>query len=127
LLNLGSTIPAPALIECIQAYLVVYFGNSYGVSYRGAELARQGINGIARDRWIYYLNNVLRSDEVILNKLVNIDRAPECLSAILDGKIALADCDKLTGATSRLARAALEKNHLKTRELAELMLAKLKA
>jgi len=31
--NLGSAIPAPALIECMQAYLAVYLVNSYGTSW----------------------------------------------------------------------------------------------
>lgn len=65
--NLGSTIPAPALIDCLQAYLVVYLGNSYGVSTNAVTIAYEALSNITRDRWYYYFEKVIQNDEIILN------------------------------------------------------------
>ena len=66
--GLGSTIPAPALVECIQAYLAVYLGNSYGVSYRAAEIAYEELTKLTKERWYYYFEKVVQTDEIILSK-----------------------------------------------------------
>lgn len=70
LAKLGSSIPAPAFIECIQAYLCVYLGNSYGISHSAAPVAKTELIKIPKDRWIYYFAKVLSSDEIILSKLL---------------------------------------------------------
>lgn len=66
--NLGSTIPAPALIECMQAYLAVYLGNSYGTSWAAADIARKELSNLSKERWRYYFEKVIHTDEVVLNK-----------------------------------------------------------
>lgn len=67
--KLGSSIPAPAFIDCVQAYLCVYLGNSFGVSNTAMPMARTELLKIAEDRWRYYFDKVLTSDEIILAKL----------------------------------------------------------
>lgn len=67
--NLGSTIPAPALLDCIQAYLVVYLGNRYGISTAAADIAESKLSEISIDRWQYYFERGIQNDEVILGKL----------------------------------------------------------
>ena len=69
--KLGSSIPAPAFIDCVQAYLCVYLGNSYGVSNTAAPIATAELLKIPEDRWRYYFSKVLATDEVILSKLFN--------------------------------------------------------
>jgi hypothetical protein len=69
LANLGSTIPAPALIDCIQAYMVVYLGNSYGVSRDAYPIAVQKLSEISRERWFYYFEKVIVTDSFVLAKL----------------------------------------------------------
>jgi hypothetical protein len=69
LASLGSTIPAPALIECMQAYLAVYLGNSYGTSNEASRIAEEQLSNITKDRWIYYFSKVLQNDEVTLYKI----------------------------------------------------------
>jgi hypothetical protein len=69
LANLGSTIPSPALIECMQAYLAVYLGNSYGVSNSAAPIAYRQLSNISEERWNYYFEKVIQNDEVILPKM----------------------------------------------------------
>lgn len=71
--SLGSIIPAPALIICMQAYLAVYLGNYYGVSHDAANVAFKKLSEISRERWIYYFEKVIHNDEIILNK-INGDR-----------------------------------------------------
>ncbi len=66
--GLGSTIPAPALIECIQAYLAVFLGNSYGHSYKAAEIAYNELSKLTKERWHYYFEKVIQTDEIILSK-----------------------------------------------------------
>ncbi|MFH1114192.1 MAG: hypothetical protein V1792_09750 [Pseudomonadota bacterium] len=125
LLRLGSTVPAPAVIDCIQAYLVVILGNHYGISYRAADLAKQGINGIAPERWMYYLNAAIPTDEVVLHKLSYIERAAGLFSEIVKDKVGPADRDQLKGAARKLALAALEGNAPRIREVAKSLLNKL--
>jgi hypothetical protein len=69
LANLGSTIPAPAFTDCIQAYLVVYLGNNYGVSVAAAPIAEKELAKISKDRWRYYFEKILGKDEIILTNL----------------------------------------------------------
>lgn len=66
--GLGSTIPAPALIECIQAYLAVFLGNSYSHSYKAAEIAYDELSKLTKERWNYYFEKVIQTDEIILSK-----------------------------------------------------------
>lgn len=67
--NLGSTIPAPALLDCLQAYLAVYMGNRYGTSTIAAEIAENKLGEVSSDRWEYYFERGIQNDEVILRKL----------------------------------------------------------
>lgn len=67
--GLGSTIPAPALIECIQAYLAVYLGNYYGTSWSAAEIAEKELSKLTKERWYYYFQKVIQNDEIVLTKL----------------------------------------------------------
>ncbi len=70
--SLGSTIPAPALIECMQAYLAVYLGNSYGTSWNAALIAYEELSKITAERWKYYFEKVIHTDEIILAKTNSI-------------------------------------------------------
>lgn len=71
LASMGSTIPAPALADCMQAYLLVYLGNSYGVSTRGSELAETELLKITPDRWQYYFEYIIAKDDIILSNFLN--------------------------------------------------------
>jgi len=69
LANLGSSIPGPALANCITASLCVRLGNHYGISWDAQNAANQVLNSLSTDRWIYYLDDRLEYDEIILYKL----------------------------------------------------------
>lgn len=67
--SLGSTIPAPAFTDCIQAYLVVYLGNIYGRSDNAAIVAEKELLKISGERWYYYFERIIEKDEIILTNL----------------------------------------------------------
>lgn len=87
LASLGSTIPSPALSECIQAYLVVYLGNTYGISYDAAEIANQKLSEITLERWAYYFRKVIQHDDVILNKLREKSLVQRLAKLLIDNRI----------------------------------------
>ncbi len=70
LANLGSTIPKPAFLFCIQAYLIVYLGNAYGVSHAAVPVAKDKLSEIPEDRWLYYFEKGLNNDKEVLYHLV---------------------------------------------------------
>ena len=72
--QLGTSIPAPALPTCFVALLSVYLGNQYGCSFGAAPRAEEILDALSKDRWRYYLNQVLPVDTRTLNKLANYER-----------------------------------------------------
>jgi hypothetical protein len=64
------SIPGPALAACITAVLCVKLGNQYGVSFAAQGAADSFIQGISDDRWLYYLDERLENDGVVLPKLL---------------------------------------------------------
>jgi hypothetical protein len=69
LASLGTSIPGPALAACITAVLCVKLGNFYGISRAAQEPADKIVNGLSKDRWLYYLNGRIEGDRIILLKL----------------------------------------------------------
>jgi hypothetical protein len=69
LASLGTSIPGPALAACITAVLCVKLGNVYGTSWAAQAPADEIIQRLSKDRWIYYVNERLESDRIILSKL----------------------------------------------------------
>lgn len=68
LASLGSKIPDPALIDCMQAYLAVYLGNKYGVSTAAAAIAYKELAKISEENWLYYFEKVIQNDMIVLLK-----------------------------------------------------------
>jgi hypothetical protein len=99
--DLGTTIPAPAIIECIQAYLCVYFGNSYGVSHAAEPHALAGLRSLTADRWQYYLNNAIHTDEVVLSKLAWVDRSASRFVNLITEKLEPTVIDTLSKKQNR--------------------------
>jgi hypothetical protein len=69
LASLGTSIPSPALAVCMTAILCVKLGNYYGVSRAAQSAADQVIVTLSVERWLYYLNERLEEDRLILPKL----------------------------------------------------------
>jgi hypothetical protein len=69
LASLGTSIPGPALAMSMTAVLCVKLGNFYGVSWAAQSYADAIIAGLSQERWIYYFNECLEQDRLILSEL----------------------------------------------------------
>lgn len=69
LASLGTRIPEPAFKLCIDAYLLVYLGNYYGISRNAAPIAETELRKISRDRWQSYFMDIINTDDRILSNL----------------------------------------------------------
>jgi hypothetical protein len=69
LASLGTSIPGPALAACMTAVLCVKLGNFYGTSWGAQAPADQVLQGLSKDRWLFYMNERLPQDRTILSKL----------------------------------------------------------
>lgn len=71
LYKMGSVIPIPAFPACMTAILSVKLGNAYGVSIAAQHSAIEMLKAITVDRWVYFFNECLQSNERILYKLLS--------------------------------------------------------
>lgn len=108
--KLGSSIPAPAFIECVQAYLCVYLGNSYGTSHAAFPIAKAELLKIPEDRWRYYFDKVVGSDEIILAKLLG-DKTRKRFSTLIQDHLSfLVTSESLNTEVLKLVQALNEGN-----------------
>jgi hypothetical protein len=82
---MGSVIPIPAFPICMSAVLSVRLGNQYGISYDAQRYANSILKRVSKERWVYFLNDCLKTDDRILYKLLQhnpltrwIDLVREC-------------------------------------------------
>jgi len=66
---LGSTIPSPALLSCIQAYLAILLGMPWGAAWNATGIAEQELAKLTEERWYYYFEKGIQTDNVILGKM----------------------------------------------------------
>jgi hypothetical protein len=69
LAKMGSILPTPAFPICMTAILSVRLGNWYGVSNDAQESANILLKNVSFDRWIYFFNECIQTNERILYKL----------------------------------------------------------
>jgi hypothetical protein len=69
--NLGTAIPRPAFAKCMEATLAVWLGNYWGHSWAAERSAGRVLESLRREQWEYYLNQCLRRDRTVLDKLVS--------------------------------------------------------
>jgi hypothetical protein len=69
LYRMGSVIPIPAFPVCMTAILSVKLGNSYGVSNAAQDSVTAMLRAVTHDRWVYFFNECLPTDERLLYKL----------------------------------------------------------
>jgi len=72
LATLGTSIPSPAFPLCMTAALCVKLGNQYGVAWSAQNASDEVLNSVTIERWLYYLEDRLERDLVILPKLAYI-------------------------------------------------------
>ena len=119
LAQLGTSIPIPALPVCMSALLSVVLGNEYGVSWAALPIASNILLGLGRDRWRYYLDQVLPADSRILNKLAfnTGDRPLHQWMEVVE-KYSLDDLQIKDPQVSRLVKAGAEKKAIDARRSA---------
>lgn len=69
LASLGTIIPPPALAKCLTAILCVRIGNHWGFSWSASPIATGMLQALSAERWIYFLNECLPADDILLSKL----------------------------------------------------------
>ncbi|MDO7888138.1 hypothetical protein [Hymenobacter cheonanensis] len=69
LAKLGSSIPGPALADCLTAALCVRLGNSYGTARDAQPAVNRFLQLFQPTQWEYYLNKIMPTDRRILDKL----------------------------------------------------------
>ena len=122
--SLGSTIPAPALIECMQAYLAVYLGNSYGTSWAAASIAYEELSKITKERWHYYFEKVIQTDEILLTK-TNSTQIGHFSKLLNDNK--LTDFESLPKLNQFLYEAIVKNNFRRATQIASELYDKMKS
>ena len=119
LAQLGTSIPIPALPACMSALLSVILGNEYGVSWEASPIASDILRQLGRDRWKYYLDQILPTDSRVLNKLAS-DTGDRPLNRWVEvvEEYSLADLQIKDIQVSRLVDAAVEKRGIDVRRSA---------
>jgi hypothetical protein len=107
--KLGSSIPAPAFIECVQAYLCVFLGNPWGHAFASESVAERELKKIPGDRWEYYFGKVIQNDEVVLPKLLSSKPRDRLCTFVRESLSDLHKNGNLTGDNRKLLEA-LDKN-----------------
>jgi hypothetical protein len=69
LLKMGSIIPLPAFSVCMTAVLSVRLGNIYGISNAAQDSAVAILKNTTKERWVYFFNKCLLTNERLLYKL----------------------------------------------------------
>jgi len=125
--KLGSSIPAPAFIECVQAYLCAFLGNQWGHTFAAAPVAEAELKKIPIDRWAYYFGKVIQNDEVILPKLLSSKPSGRLCDFVQETLNDLPENGNLTGDNRKLVEALAKKDAVRIMAIAEKMYKKLSA
>jgi hypothetical protein len=120
LASLGSSIPLPAFARCMTAVLLVRVGNRYGFSWAAQDDAVRMLDSVTTERWTYFFNDCLPSDDVLLAALSETTIAARWCEII-------AELERVSEATpthkraSNLLRLSLDGQTDKVRKAADLM------
>jgi hypothetical protein len=120
LAGLGSSIPGPALAICMTAVLCVKLGNYYGIAYEAQFAADQVISGLSKERWLYYFNECLDQDRLILSKLQEGRPSANWISLVRPLELDSAAVKNRN--TKALLRATNSQDEKKLNDIAGLML-----
>ena len=74
LADLGTSIPKPAFAKCMEATLAVWLGNMWGFAWGAERDATRVLDGLRSEQWEYYLNQCLRRDRTVLDKLTSEEK-----------------------------------------------------
>lgn len=69
--DMGTTLPIPAFPICMTAVLSVRLGNNWGICFDAQKYANLILKRVSSDRWLYFLNDCLKTDDRLLSKLLD--------------------------------------------------------
>lgn len=116
--KLGSSIPAPAFIECVQAYLCVYMGNAWGSSFVAVPIAEAELKRVPLDRWQYYFSKVIHADDIILPKLLSDKPRVKLIDFFKKNLAGLADSNDIAGDNRVLVKALVNGDENRVKDVA---------
>lgn len=119
LAQLGTSIPIPALPVCMTALLSVVLGNQYGVSWNAVPIAVNILDKLGRDRWRYYLDQVLPTDSRILGKLIYDSPCEQWIEVV--ERYSLSDLQLKEREVSRLIDMAVSKKNSDVKRSAQML------
>jgi hypothetical protein len=105
---MGSSIPVPALAECLRAYLCICLGNYYGRSWEAASIAEQELRNVSRDRWERYFGRIFSGEQEILSKLTENNPTTRWINLI--NELGLTNLELPAGSVKRLFEATAKKS-----------------
>ena len=120
LAQLGTSIPIPALPDCMTALLSVVLGNQYGISWSAQPIAEDVLSKLGRDRWRYYLDQVLPTDSRILGKLMDGEPRRQWMAIV--ERYSLSDLPLKEREVSRLIDVAISKREIDVKRSAQKLL-----
>ena len=123
LANLGTRIPEPAFLVCLDAYLLVYLGNYYGYSVKAAPIAEEELKKISKDRWYAYFSSYIHTDDRILNNLETAKQVSR-MKNLLES-IDITNFTGLPNANQKLFDAIMKNDSEKVKRIANAMYQKL--
>lgn len=123
LANLGTRIPEPAFLVCIEAYLLVYLGNYYGFSNGAAPIAEEELKKISKERWYTYFLKYIHTDDRILCNLETKKQVSR-MKELLDN-IGITDLTDLPKDNQKLFDAIMKNDSERVKNIANAMYKKL--
>ena len=123
LANLGTRIPEPAFLVCIEAYLLVYLGNYYGFSNGAAPIAEEELKKISKERWYTYFLKYIHTDDRILCNLETKKQVSR-MKELLDN-IGITDLTGLPKDNQKLFDAIMKNDSERVKNIANAMYKKL--
>lgn len=123
LANLGTRIPEPAFLVCIEAYLLVYLGNYYGFSNGAAPIAEEELKKISKERWYAYFLKYIHTDDRILCNLETKKQVSR-MKELLDN-IGITDLTDLPKDNQKLFDAIMKNDSERVKNIANAMYKKL--
>jgi hypothetical protein len=121
LASMGSSIPVPALAECLRAYFCVYLGNYYGHSFAAASIAEQELKNVSRERWERYFSKVFPGEQDLLSKLTDDKPASRWIELI--ASLGLTDLEITSVPVRKLIEATTKKSAIDVNKQAFALLA----
>jgi hypothetical protein len=112
--DMGSVIPIPAFPVCMSAVLCVRLGNQFGISYDAQRYANSILKRVSKERWVYFLNDCLKTDDRVLYKLMQENPAARWTELVREFSLATVAAREVTDRTTRqlIAEAEAGKSNL---------------